>query len=181
MAATDSDDASRDIAMDPEDFDFSVEPIGPSRDGEGAIFPPPVTTGGENSWDSDRRGGDGGVSPPTSGCARWLSTLTDMDSGGGGEKEGGVVLPPPPPIGEQVSLVRELMEDEELNKLKPGQSRFLVGLRCGRRRVWAKRIERARELCGRLLSPEGARQRLVTMFRPRVVVQQGVRVRGSLA
>lgn len=129
VAATDSDDPARleDTAMGSDDFDFSMEPTAPAPHEGRTSTPPPTTVGDESSLDSDCCGRS---LSPTIGPARTLSTSAGVGSEEGRARGRGAALVPPPPIEEQVSLMRELME-KELNTLKAGQSRFLVGLRFG--------------------------------------------------
>lgn len=159
--------------MDPEDFDFSLDPIAPplnndeGKERERSLSPTTIGDQLPLSFESGR-GGDDSLSSPTfesllkpralSGMAcvgdeeqpRTLSsmaclgeeeqprTLSNMTCLGdeerdkwAKEREATVSLTPPPPVDEQVTLVRGLMEDKVPNRLVPGQSRFLVGLRCG--------------------------------------------------
>lgn len=116
-----------DTNMDPDDFNFHVDPTSPTRHGPAALLSIPNVKKFNSLLDSDLSTNIGLAPLPT-----FDPTGRAFSAGEGGGSDAAkmatAVAPPPAPK-EQLAMVKGMMEDKGLNELKPGDTRFVVSLR----------------------------------------------------
>lgn len=116
-----------DTNMDPDDFNFHVDPTYPTRHGPAALLSIPNVEKFNSLLDSGLSTNIGLAPLPTFDPT---GKAFSAGEGGGSEatKMATAVATPPARI-EQLVMVRGVMEDKGLNELKPGDTRFVVSLR----------------------------------------------------
>lgn len=134
-AAADSDDVAHmeDTNMDPDDFNFHVEPTSPTRHGPAALLSIPNVEKFNSLLDSDLTTNIGLATPPTFNPTG--RTFSDGEGGGSEADRMATAITQLPTREEQLAMVKEVLENKGLNEIKPGDTRFVVSLRYAR---WRK-------------------------------------------